>query len=514
MSQAKRPFVLLAILDGWGLRAEREANAVRLASTPIMDRLARTGPSTTLEASGQAVGLPPGQMGNSEVGHLNIGAGRVVYQDIMRIHRAIEDGSFFQIPAFRYLIAGVKQRNATLHLVGLVSDGGVHSHVDHLMALLDLCEREKVSRVAVHALTDGRDTSPTSGREHVAAVARRVARTSGWTIATVIGRYYAMDRDRRWDRVEKAWSAMVLGTGVPASDPVDAVAASYSAGKTDEFLVPAVVQDAAGKPRARLSAGDGVIFFNFRADRVRQICAALSDPAFAGFARTAFPSLDIVTMTAYSAAFSFPVAFAPVCLNNVLGAVFETHDVANLRIAETEKYAHVTYFFNGGEETSFKGEERILIPSPHVATYDLKPQMSAPEVAERAAREIRSGRFGAMILNFANPDMVGHTGVLAAAIDAVEAVDACLGQVLAAVEESGGQAIVTADHGNCELMVDPATGGPHTAHTTNPVPCILVGDARTRALRGGGSLRDLAPTMLGLLGIDKPEEMTGSDLRS
>jgi len=507
------PLVLLCILDGWGLRDETEANAVRLARTPVMDRLAASFPATTLLTSGEAVGLPPGQMGNSEVGHLNIGAGRVVYQDFVRIARSIETGEFHANPALIGLLERARARDATLHVVGLVSDGGVHSHIGHLFAVLDLCDRVGFANVAVHALTDGRDTSPTSGRAHLAALAARVARTRGARVATVMGRYYAMDRDRRWDRTEKAWSALVLGEGVPSSDPVEAIEKSYKAGVTDEFVAPVVLQDEGGLPRAPLQAGDAVFVLNFRADRVRQLTRALFDPAFDGFARRAFPKVEIATMTQYADEFPLPTAFPPVPLTNILANVFEEHGVPNLRIAETEKYPHVTYFFNGGVEERYKGEERILIPSPRVATYDLKPEMSAHEVAERAAREIRSGAFRAVILNFANPDMVGHTGVLPAAVKAVETVDGCLGQILEAVDGARGVAIVTADHGNCETMIDPETGGPHTAHTTNPVPCLLVDASYRGRLRGGGSLRDLAPTVLGLLGLPKPAEMTGENLR-
>jgi 2,3-bisphosphoglycerate-independent phosphoglycerate mutase len=514
MTSKGRPLVLLCILDGWGLRDEVEGNAVRLARTPVMDGLAARYAMTTLVASGEAVGLPPGQMGNSEVGHLNIGAGRIVYQDIMRIARSIASGEYFENRVLLHVIDGARARGATLHLAGLVSDGGVHSHIDHLFATLDLCDRMRFTNVAVHALTDGRDTSPTSGRRHLAALADRVGRSPGARIATVIGRYYAMDRDRRWERTAKAWSAMVLGEGVPARDPIAAIESSYTAGVTDEFVVPTVIQADDGTPVARIAPGDAVFFFNFRADRVRQICRALSEPDFDGFARRAFPKIEIATMTEYADAFPFPIVFPPFTLPNILGNVFERHGAANLRIAETEKYPHVTYFFNGGDETRGKGEERILIPSPRVATYDLQPEMSAAEVAERAAREIRSGAFRAVILNFANPDMVGHTGSIPAAVKAVETVDACLGQVLAAVEAAGGVAIVTADHGNCEMMIDPQTGGPHTAHTTNPVPCLLVDPTFRGRLRAGGSLRDLAPTILGLLDLPKPPEMTGQDLRN
>ncbi len=511
---AETPSVaILVILDGWGLREEREANAVKLARTPVMDRLALTCPMTTLQPSGEAVGLPPGQMGNSEVGHLNIGAGRVVYQDIMRINREIASGEFFASRTLRDLVAGLNDRGRTLHLAGLLSDGGVHSHIDHLFATLDFCERAGVRSVAVHVLTDGRDTSPTSGRGHVAALEARLARMKGARIATIIGRYYAMDRDRRWDRTQKAWAAMVLGEGAPARDPVAAVENSYASGKTDEFILPIVMQEETGAPRARIEDGDALFVFNYRADRVRQICKALSEPAFDGFTRRAMPNVRIATMTSYSAEFAFPVVFPVQRLVNVLGKVFGDQGVPNLRIAETEKYAHVTYFFNGGEENSFPGEERILIPSPQVATYDLKPEMSASEVTDRVVREIESRRFRAIVLNFANPDMVGHTGIISAAVTAVETVDTCLGRVLDAIERVGGAAIVTADHGNCELMVDPVTGGPHTAHTTNPVPCIVVGTRHAGPLRSGGSLRDLAPTILGLLDIATPPEMTGRDLR-
>jgi 2,3-bisphosphoglycerate-independent phosphoglycerate mutase len=504
--------VALIILDGWGLRDERAGNAVALAATPTMDRLLGRFRHTRLQASGEAVGLPAGQMGNSEVGHLTLGAGRVVYQDLVRIGRAVADGTFFANPALAQAMDAVRAEGRALHLMGLLSDGGVHSHQEHLYALLRMAKARGLRAVFVHALTDGRDTPPRSAAEYLRGLLAVMGREGIGRLATVIGRYYAMDRDHRWPRTEQAWRAMARGEGRAAADPVAAVEASYAADVTDEFLEPIVVAEG-GRPVGRLADGDALICFNFRADRVRQILEAIAAKTFDGFPRPAVPVVRLVCLTEYKEEWEYPVAFPPERLASTLGRVFEAHGIANLRIAETEKYPHVTYFLNGGEETPFGGEQRLLVPSPSVPTYDRKPEMSAYEVAERAARALRSRAFQAMILNFANPDMVGHTGSLPAAIAAVEAVDTCLGTVLRAVQDVGGVALVLADHGNAEVMIDPATGGPHTAHTTNPVPCLLVDPAFDGRLREGGALADVAPTLLGLLGLPAPAEMTGRDLR-
>ncbi len=467
------------ILDGWGCAPAGPGNAVELADTPVFDRLWRECPHTTLQASGEAVGLPPGQMGNSEVGHLTIGSGRVLYQDLMRVNRAIEDGSFFESPALRDAF----QRGANAHLLGLVSYGGVHSHVDHLRALL----RFAPEKTWIHAFTDGRDVSPHSAVHDLAELP--VDR-----IATVAGRYYAMDRDGRWDRTERALRAIVDGEGEQADDPVAAVQASYDRGVTDEFVEPVVLT---GRPRLR--PGDAAIFFNFRPDRARQLSQKLLEAGF-----------DLTTMTRYRDDLRCPVVFEEQEVRDTTAEVLAREGARQLHCAETEKYAHVTYFFNGGREQEWEGETRILVPSPRdVGTYDKKPEMSAPEVAARFAAEIGSGfRFG--IVNFANPDMVGHTGSIPAAISAVEAVDRCLGQVVAAVERAGGVALVTADHGNAETMLEADGVSPHTAHTTNPVPLIVTNSAAT--VLDGGELSDLAPTALDLLGIRKPDEMTGRPL--
>jgi 2,3-bisphosphoglycerate-independent phosphoglycerate mutase len=509
----KRRFVALIIMDGWGFREEAEANAVALASTPFFDRLWASFPHTLLHASEERVGLPAGQMGNSEVGHLNLGAGRVVYQDIVRISKAVRTGEFFRNPVLRKAMEAAKERGKTLHLIGLVSDGGVHSLHTHLYALLEMAKRSGGGRVCVHAILDGRDTPPTSGIRHVENLLGKMKEIGIGEIGTVGGRYYAMDRDNRWDRVERAYKAMVRGEGKESADPVAAVSASYAAGKTDEFMEPAVIARD-GRPAGRISPGDSVIFFNFRADRARELTRALTMEGFDRFPRPERLHLSYACMTSYDETFGLPAAFASQSLENILASVFAAHGVRNLRISETEKYAHVTYFFNGGEEKVFPGETRILIPSPSVPTYDLQPEMSAYEVGERAVGEIGSGRHDAMILNFANGDMVGHTGILSAAIRAIEAVDENLRRVVEKVWEIGGVALVTADHGNAELMVDPETGEPHTAHTTNPVPLVFADPAgKEYALKEDRALEDLAPTILGLLEIHAPPEMTGEDLR-
>jgi len=489
----------LIILDGWGLAPEGPGNCVRLAKTPVVDRLSATRPYTELVASGLAVGLPEGQMGNSEVGHLTLGSGRVIRQDLVKIGDAIEDGTFYDLPVLTEALAGAKR----VHILGLTSDGGVHSHITHMLALGEATRRAG-KPFFFHAFTDGRDVSPTSGAGHVARLAE------AGPVASVVGRYYAMDRDRRWERTQLAYDAVVSGKGATTTDAAQAVRDSYEAGVTDEFIQPIVQQTVTGA--ATIEDGDLVIFANFRADRARQLTEAMTVAGFDGFERSRVPAIRFVMMTPYRSDFDLPVLFPKTPPPNVFGAVCEQHGIANMRSAETEKYAHVTYFFNGGHEEPFEGETRELVQSPKVATYDLQPRMSAAEVARVATDAIRSGSYRALILNFANPDMVGHTGVIEAATEACTFVDGCLGEVLAAIEECGWGAIVTADHGNAEEMIDPKTGGPQTAHTTNPVPCWLVGD--DSALRPGGSLRDIAPTLLGMLGVPQPEEMTGRDLRA
>ncbi len=504
--------VVLVICDGWGLREETSGNAIALAKTPNYTRLRTEFPATALSASGEDVGLPAGQMGNSEVGHLNLGAGRMVPQDILRIDLAIRDGSFFRNPSFLAACATAKKPGASLHLLGLVSDGGVHSHQAHLEALVELARRESVPRVFVHAFLDGRDTPPRSAGPYLERLEKTLAEKRTGAIATVSGRYYAMDRDRRWDREKIAYDAMVHGRGRAAGSAAGALALAYAGGETDEFVVPTVIAGEAG-PAGRIGDGDAVIFFNFRADRARQMTEALTAKDFDAFDRGAAPRPDFVCMTEYKKEFGLPVAFPPMVLANILAAVWEKAGVRNLRLAETEKYAHVTYFFNGGVEKAYGGEERLLVPSLKVATYDLAPRMAAPEITEKALAAIASGRHDAIVMNYANADMVGHTGKLEPTIEAIEFLDMCLGMVADAVLERCGVFLMTGDHGNAEQMIDPATGAPHTAHTTNPVPLIVAGGRERRALRSGGSLRDVAPTILGLMGIPAPPEMTGRDLR-
>lgn len=507
-----KKFTALMILDGFGERAETAGNAVLAAKTPNIDALKKQYPWTRIGASGMSVGLPDGQMGNSEVGHLNIGAGRIVYQELTRITKAISDGDFFQKEEFLGAIENAKQKGTALHLMGLLSDGGVHSHIEHLFALVELAKRQGLEKVYIHCFMDGRDVPPESGKGYMEQLCKKLEEIGVGQVATVMGRYYAMDRDNRWERVQKAYEAMVLGQGEQNSCPVAAMQASYNAGVTDEFVLPTViVKD--GAPVAKIVADDSIIFFNFRPDRAREITRTLIDPAFDGFEREYFP-VYYVCMTQYDKTFpNVHVAYKPQVLSNTLGEYLAKNGKKQFRIAETEKYAHVTFFFNGGVEQPNEGEDRFLIPSPKVATYDLQPEMSAYEVAEKACEMIRSGNYDAMILNFANPDMVGHTGVMEAAVKACEAVDECVGKVVAAIREVGGEVIITADHGNSEMMIDPETKGPFTAHTTNLVPCILVSDARKNAkLKEGGILADLAPTILELMGLPKPEEMEGSSL--
>ena len=503
--QQRRP-VMLVILDGWGWREEAADNAIRQAKTPAFDRLWQTGPHGFLHTCGNDVGLPDGQMGNSEVGHLNIGAGRVVMQDLPRIGAAIKSGEIARAPALLDFIAKLKTSGGTCHLLGLVSPGGVHSHQDHAAALAKILTDAGVP-VLVHALTDGRDTPPQSSAEDIKRLIAVLPKSVA--IATVCGRYFAMDRDKRWDRVEKAYNAIVAADAPRFPDAPAVVADAYANKKFDEFIVPAVVGDYAG-----IKDGDGLLCFNFRADRVREILSAMLDPDFAGFKRQRTVRFAAaVGMTQYSDELDKLMAtiFPPQTLKNILGEVAAEAGRTQLRMAETEKYAHVTYFLNGGREEPFPGEDRIMVPSPKVATYDLQPEMSAPELTDKAVAAIASGKYDLIVLNYANPDMVGHTGSLPAAIKAVETVDAGLGRIAQAIEKSGGALLVTADHGNCEMMRDPQTGGPHTAHTTNPVPLLLVG-ARNRALAAEGRLADIAPTLLELMELPKPKEMTGASL--
>jgi 2,3-bisphosphoglycerate-independent phosphoglycerate mutase len=507
--------VLLVVLDGWGIRAEREANAIAIAGTPNMDALVREYPSTQVETSGLSVGLPEGQMGNSEVGHTNLGAGRIVYQDLVRINRAVEEGDFFRNDALLLACRRAKASSGTLHLQGLVSDGGVHSSQEHLYACLDLARREGVPRTFVHAFMDGRDTPPKSGAEYMRQLESRMAATGYGRVATVHGRYYAMDRDKRWDRVGQAYAAMVRGEGYRATSGVSAVESSYAHGENDEFIKPTVIVNNDGQPVGPIRDGDAVLFFNFRADRAREITRAIAEEGFADFDRQVVPRLSAyVCMTQYDETFTWPVAFAPQSLDEIFPERVSRAGLRQLRCAETEKYAHVTFFFNGGRETVYPGEDRILVPSPRdVKTYDQKPEMSAREVTDKLTAAIATGQYGFVLVNFANPDMVGHTGILEAAVQAVKVVDECIGRVWKAAKAAGMAMLVTADHGNCEMMTDPATGQPHTAHTLNPVPFILADpDFRGAKLRAKGVLADVAPTALQVMGLPQPKEMKGLGL--
>lgn len=500
----KKPLILM-ILDGFGIAPEY-GNAIMAAKKPNLDRLFRENPLTQIGASGLNVGLPNGQMGNSEVGHTNIGAGRIVYQELTRITKEIEDGDFYKNPALIKAVAAAKAKGTALHLIGLLSDGGVHSHNGHLYALLELAKQNGLSKVYVHALLDGRDVPPSSGKGFVEDCLAKMQEIGVGEIATVAGRYYAMDRDNRWERVSKAYNAMVLGEGVQNPDPAAAVAKSYEDGVTDEFVVPVVCG-----PEGRISADDSVIFFNFRPDRARELTRAFVDPDFTGFERAkGFFPLTYICMTQYDATMpNVDVAFHPQSLKNTLGEYLSNLGMTQLRIAETEKYAHVTFFFNGGVETVYPGEDRVLIHSPKVATYDLQPEMSAYAVTDALVEKIDSGMYDVIILNFANCDMVGHTGIFDAAKAAVEAVDICVGRVIDAIERMHGTAIITADHGNAEKMYE-EDGSPFTAHTTNPVPFCVVG--YPCKLRGNGKLADIAPTMLKILGLPQPAEMTGESI--
>jgi len=505
------PLVLI-VLDGFGYSARPQGNAIALARTPHFDEWFKKFPNTLVEASGQYVGLRPGQMGNSEVGHLNIGAGRVVRMDTSRIDYAIESGEFFRNDALVQAMESAGSGDSALHLMGLVSHGGVHSSQEHLYALLRMAKERGVQRVFVHAFLDGRDTAPDSGAGYVAELLDKMREYGVGRIASVVGRYYAMDRDKRWERTEQAYRLLRLGEGRARRSPVDAIRESYAEGVTDEFVNPIAIVDGSDKPVATIRDGDSVIFFNFRSDRARQITRAFTQEDFAFFDRGPKPEILFTCMTHYDRQFSLPVAFGPEHHDQILADVLAEAGLKNLRIAETEKYAHVTFFFNGGVEPAFPGEERILIPSPKVATYDLKPEMSAYGITDEVVNQIDGERFDAVIMNYANADMVGHTGNLEATIKAIEVLDECLGRVVEATRAKGGTAIITADHGNAEQMIDPVTGQIFTAHTTNPVPVILIGDHQGK-LREDGSLRDIAPTVLGILGLRKPEQMTGRDLR-
>lgn len=507
---SKRP-VVLVVLDGWGYRPEREGNAIALARVPTWDSMVKRAPMTLLDASGLAVGLPEGQMGNSEVGHLNLGAGRVVMQDLVRISESIKDGSFFQNEAFVEACRQVKRNRGTLHLLGLVGNGGVHAIDTHFFALLDLAERQGVERVAIHCLMDGRDTMPTSGLGYMETLLERARGRA--KVASLGGRYYGMDRDKRWERTQLFYRAAVQGDGPRATDPLEVIRNAYSRGETDEFLKPTVIVED-GHPVAPMRDGDAVICVNYRSDRMRQIVRALTDPSFDGFDVSARPKLHVVTMTQYDQTFTVPMAFPPQSMAHIVADVVSDAGMTMFRTAETEKYAHVTYFFNGGYEPPHKGEERLLVPSQKVATYDLAPEMSARGVTDVLVDAITGRNHDFILCNYANGDMVGHTGSMPATIKAVETVDECLARVLKAAEEAGARLIVTADHGNCEMMIDPVTGGPHTAHTTNKVPLLLIDpDASEVELRSGGALRDVGPTILSLLGLEQPKEMNGMDLR-
>ncbi|MGE5612813.1 MAG: 2,3-bisphosphoglycerate-independent phosphoglycerate mutase [Bacillota bacterium] len=506
----KKP-VMLIILDGYGINPREEGNAIKAAHKPNIDGFMRDYPNTVIHTSGMDVGLPRGQMGNSEVGHTNIGAGRIVYQELTRITKSIEDGDFFEKPEFIGAIENCKANRSKLHLYGLLSDGGVHSHNTHLYALVEMAKRYGLKDVFVHCFFDGRDVPPDSAKDYVAELEEKLSEIGVGKIASVMGRYYAMDRDNRWERVKLAYDAMVLGQGLTAESAMQAVMESYGRQEFDEFVKPAViVRD--GKPTATIGSNDSIIFFNFRPDRAREITRAFVDPAFTGFerARGFFP-VYYVCMTQYDKTMpNVQIAFKPESLSNTFGEFISRHGLKQLRIAETEKYAHVTFFFNGGVETMYEGEDRVLIPSPKVATYDLKPEMSAFEVTDEVLKRIDSDKYDVIVLNFANCDMVGHTGVFEAARAAVEAIDKCLGRIVEAVRAKNGIVLITADHGNAEQMIDYETGGAYTAHTTNVVPLVGIG-LDGRQLKEG-RLADLAPTMLELLGLDKPAEMTGNSL--
>jgi 2,3-bisphosphoglycerate-independent phosphoglycerate mutase len=507
---AESPLVLV-ILDGWGLGEKNACNAVECANKPNMDSFLEQYPHTSLSCAGEDVGLPEGQMGNSEVGHLNMGAGRVVYQELTRISRDIKNGGFFNNPVLLEAIDHVRDGDKALHLMGLLSDGGVHSHITHLFALLELARDQGLKQIFVHAFLDGRDVPPANAGEYIDALEEKLRLMEVGAVATVMGRYYAMDRDRRWERTARAYQALARGEGLPAASAAAAVEEGYRRGETDEFLQPTVVRDAGGQPVATVREGDAIIFFNFRPDRARQLTRAFVDEEFEYFDRVAHPGVHFTCMTLYDKTIKAPVAFRPRALVNTLGEVLSYHNLRQLRLAETEKYAHVTFFFNGGVEAPNPGEDRLLIPSPRVATYDLQPEMSAVEVTNAFLEKLEEKTYHVIIVNYANPDMVGHTGVMKAAVRAVETVDSCLGRLVGAVRRAGGTVIITADHGNADKMAD-EEGGPHTAHTTSQAPFILVDDMLRQVGLRSGRLEDVAPTMLDIMGIGQPAEMTGQSL--
>ncbi len=495
--------LVLTILDGWGYSASREGNAIAAAQKPTYDSLLRDYPHTLIQTSGPSVGLPEGQMGNSEVGHLNIGAGRILLMDVTRIDRMISSGDFYS-DGILHQVMHEARKGGRLHLMGLVSDGGVHSMNTHLYALLELAKREHVSDVCIHCFMDGRDTAPHSGVEFIEEIQKKIREIGVGRIASLSGRYYAMDRDKRWERINKARLAMAVGVAHKATDPVEAVKRSYEHGITDEFMLPVTIVDERSEPVGSIRAEDTCFFFNYRADRGRQMTQSLVDSAL---------KLHFTTMTQYDKKFPVPFVLARQLPTNILANVMAAHKWKNLRVAETEKYAHVTYFFNGGNESAYLGEDREMVQSPHVATYDLMPEMSSDEVTEVVVKSIEGRQHDVIVMNYANADMVGHSGQMEPTVRAVEAVDAGLGRIYAALRRSGGRWIISADHGNAELMIDPVTKGPHTYHTTNPVPFIVV-DEEKRPLRSGGSLQDIAPTVLGMFGVDQPVEMSGRDLRA
>lgn len=513
MNKKRSPLALI-IIDGWGYSPARDGNAIALANTPFYDELCEKYPQTLLEAHGTRVGLPAGVMGNSEVGHLNIGSGRVIRMDVSLVDHEIETGAFFQNQTLKSAFEGVREREKSLHLMGLVSDGQVHSSLTHLYALLKMAKDFSMQRVFIHCFLDGRDTPPSSATHYLATLQKKIDQIGAGEIATVVGRYYAMDRDKRWERTKRAYDLLVPATGEHATDPIAAVTKSYERGVTDEFVEPIVIVRESGEPVATIKDGDAVVFFNFRPDRARQLTRALTVPGFSEFDVSDRPKIDFVCFTLYDQTFDLPIAFPPRHHRNVLAEVWAGVCARNYRLAETEKYAHVTYFFNGGVEKEFACERRLLVPSPKIATYDLQPEMSAFKVTDKVLRAVDEGETDVFVVNFANPDMVGHTGKLDKTIEACQYVDSCIGWITKRIREARGTTLITADHGNAEQMIDLLTGNPHTAHTTNPVPFHLIDDEYTGVkLREGGALEDVAPTMLALLGIEKPPEMTGRDLR-
>jgi len=510
----KRGPLALIIIDGWGYSAAREGNAIALATTPFYDELCEKYPQTLLEAHGSRVGLPAGVMGNSEVGHLNIGSGRVIRMDVSLVDHEIDTGEFFRNKTLVSAIEGARDRDKALHLMGLCSDGQVHSSLTHLYALLKLAKGSGLQRVYIHCFLDGRDTPPSSAVQYLSALQKKLAEIGVGEIATVIGRYYAMDRDKRWERTKRAYDLLVHGVGSLAKDPIAAVNESYQRGVTDEFVEPILIVRETAEPVATIKDGDAVVFFNFRPDRARQLTRTLTVPGFNEFDVSDRPKVDMVCFTLYDQTFDLPIALSPRHHRNVLAEVWAATHVRNYRLAETEKYAHVTYFFNGGVEKEFNCEQRLLVPSPKIATYDLQPEMSAFKVTDKFLRAVDEGETDVFVVNFANPDMVGHTGKLDKTIEACQFVDTCLGWITKRIREARGTTLITADHGNAEQMIDLLTGSPHTAHTTNPVPFHLIDEEFTgMKLREGGALEDVAPTMLALLGLEKPVEMTGRDLR-